>query len=135
MRISVTLEQVFIMASQAIYEKAVRHNLPSAFVTSLERVDQFVIGAVLVRHNKPRWYYDNSLDFTSAPLQSLLSKSEQQELVLQTETHTLFTVESESKEKTFDINLSLDGDVSNDLYWISYNSFTIGKSCNCECWW
>ena len=104
------------MASQVIYEKAVLHNLPSAFVTSLERVDQFVIGAVLVRHNKQRWYYDNSLDFTSAPLQSLLSKSEQQDLLLQTETHTLFTVDSESKEKTFDINLSLDGDVSNDLY-------------------
>ena len=103
------------MASQSIYEKAVRLSFPSAFVTSLEKIDEFVIGAVLVRHHKQRWYYGNSLDFTSAPLQSLLSKSEQQSFSFQTETHTLFTGESESKEKSLNINPSLDGDVRNIL--------------------
>ena len=103
------------MASQLIYEKAVRQNHPSAFVTSLERIDEFVIGTVLVRHNKQRWYHDNSLDFTSAPLQCLLSKSEQQGFSLQTETDTLLTGETESKEKSLNINLGLDADVSNNL--------------------
>ena len=93
------------MASQLIYEKAVRQNLSSAFVTSLERIDEFVIGTVLVRHNKQSWYHDNSLDFTSAPLQCLLSKSEQQGFSLQTETDTLLTEETESKEKSLNINL------------------------------
>ena len=100
------------MASQVIYEKAVRHNLPSAFVTSLERIDEFVIGAVLVRHHKQHWYHDNSLDFTSAPLQCLLSKSEKQDFSFQTQTDTLLTGESESKETSLDINLGIDGDVS-----------------------
>ena len=105
-----------MMASQEIYEKAVRYNLPSAFVTPLERIDEFVIGAVLVRHNKQRRYHDNSLDFTSAPLQSLLSKSEQQSFSFLSEIDTLLSVESESKEMPFNnINLSLDGDVSNNL--------------------
>ena len=103
------------MASQVIYEKVVRHNLPSAFVTSLERVNRFVIGAVLVRHRKPRWYDRKCLDFTSAPLQSLFSNSEQQGFSLQTETDTLLTGETESKEKSLNINLGLDADVSNNL--------------------
>ena len=105
-----------MMASQKIYEKAVCHNLPSTFVTSLERIDEFVIGAVLVRHHKQRWYRDNSLDFTSAPLQSLLSeKSEQQSISFETKTDTLLNITGESKEKSLNINLSLDGDVSNNL--------------------
>ena len=104
-----------MMASQKIYEKAVCHNLPSTFVTSLERIDEFVIGAVLVRHHKQHWYHDNSLDFTSAPLQSLLSKSEQQSISFETKTDTLLNITGESKEKSLNINLSHDEDVSNNL--------------------
>ena len=103
------------MASQVIYEKVVRHNLPSAFVTSLERVDRFVIGAVLVRHRKPGWYHPNSLDFTLVPLQSLFSNSEQQDFSFQIKTDTLLTGEAVTKEKSINFNLSLDADVSCNL--------------------
>ena len=102
-------------ASQLIYEKAVRQSLPSAFVTSLERIDEFVIGVVLVRRHKQRRYYSNSLDFTSAPLQLLLSRSEQESFSFQTTRKTLLTGESTSKEKFIVINPSLDVDVSNIL--------------------
>ena len=107
-----------MMASQAIYEKAVRHNLPSAFVTSLERIDEFVIGTVLVRHHKYFRCYDKSLDFTSVPLQSLLSeKSEQQKVLFDTKTDRLLNItgETESQEKSLNIKISHDEDVSNNL--------------------
>ena len=105
------MHKVFIMASQVIYEKAVRHHLPSAFVTSLERTDEFVIGAVLVRHHKHHWYHDNSLDFTSIPLQCLLSKSEQQGFSFQTKS----AGETECKERSLNITFGLNRDVSNNL--------------------
>ena len=107
-----------MMASQAIYEKAVRHNLPSAFVTSLERIDEFVIGTVLVRHHKYFRCYDKSLDFTSLPLQYLLSEeSEQQNVSFETKTNTLLNItgETESQENSLNIKISHDADVSNNL--------------------
>ena len=104
------------MATQKVFEKAVLRDLLSVIVPSLERSEEFVIPVVLVPHNKPHWYHDKSLDFTSAPLQSLLSESEQQGFSFNTKTSTYLTKGTESEETCFNVNLLLKGNVSNNFY-------------------
>lgn len=103
------------MSTQAVFERAVKHHLPKAFITHLERIDEFNLGQVLTYHSKPHWWWPKSkeLDYTGMPLESLLTEGElKSQYKLETKKDELFSATSDQSNKTVDLDLDLDADVS-----------------------
>ena len=94
---------------QTAFERAVRHQLPSAFAASLERVDEFEVGKVLVLHRKPRFWRLHrwqALDFTGLHLTALL-----EDLDVRTQSRVGLTSDTDTTEKTFRLNLGADAEL------------------------
>ena len=99
------------MALQEILlERAVRHHLPSAFATLLERVKEFEVGKVLVLHKKPHfWRRHHQLDFTSLSLTALLNESE--DLHVRTQSSVEFTNDTVSSKNIVTLNVDADAEL------------------------
>lgn len=81
------------MAGQSLFGRAVGFHLPSAVPVQLERVDDFVLGKVLIYQRKPRLFLPcrkHKLSFTDYALSDLLVKDSN--LTFATETKFLFEV-------------------------------------------
>ena len=100
-------------STQSVFERAVRHHLPSAFVTLLERVDEFAVGKVLVLHKKPHVFRHRELDFTSLPLSALISEAQSggNALNFQTESKKLFDYSSDASNRVIKLDLDLDAEL------------------------
>ncbi|XP_019857900.1 PREDICTED: uncharacterized protein LOC100633190 [Amphimedon queenslandica] len=55
------------MSTQAVFERAVKHHLPTAFISYLERIDEFQLGQVLTYHSKPHWWKRKEVDYAGVP--------------------------------------------------------------------
>ena len=108
-------------STQKIFERAVKHHLPDAFVSLLDRIDEFKLGTVLIYHHKPHFWRSKELDFTGVRLKNLLEESQRAGFDFETETEVLFDSTSDSSQRTVNIDLDLDGEVSNIIIAISMN--------------
>ena len=99
-------------STQTIFSRAVKHHVQDAFVSILDRIDEFNIGAVLVYNDKPRFWRKKELNFSGVQLSDLLEKSQQTEFSFNTETKVLFNETDDSSQRTVNIDLDLDGEVS-----------------------
>ena len=97
-------------STQSVFERAVRHHLPSSFVTLLDRVDDFSVGKVLVLHKKPHFWRRAELDFTSLDLETLLTKS-QDGFKIQTERKKLYDQSSDASNRMIKLDLGLDAEL------------------------
>lgn len=101
------------MSSQIVFEHGVKHHLPHAFISLLERIDEFQIGTVLTLHDKPHWWRKKELDFTSLPLEALITDDLKNDFKLQTEKNVLFSESDDQSNRVVDIDLDLDAEVIN----------------------
>ena len=104
-------------STQSVFERAVRHHLPSAFVPLLERVDEFAVGKVLVLHKKPHFWRHDALDFTSLDFQLLLTEvqSKGKAFGVQTERKKQFDQSVDSSNRMIKIDLGLDAELKTKL--------------------
>lgn len=102
--------------SQIVFERAVKHHLPTVFITELERVDEFNLDQVLLYHHKHHWYTINSrreVDYTGMPLENILAEGElKTQYKVETEKTVLFSATSDQSNRTVDVDLDLDAEVS-----------------------
>ena len=98
-------------STQIIFERAVRHHIHDAFVSLVERIDDFNIGTVLLYHEKPHWWRKKEIDFTGAQLADLISEDMRGDFSVSTESSVIFDETSDSSQRTVDIDLDLDGEV------------------------
>lgn len=100
-------------STQSVFERAVRHHLPSAFVSLLERVDEFDVGKVLVLHKKPHFWREKKLDFTSLHISALLKEvqGEGKALDIHTESKKLFDQSSDASNRLVKLDLGLDAEL------------------------
>ena len=101
---------------QAVFEKAVKKYLPTAIPASLEKIDEYSVGKVLVYSKKPRKLIPmrkHELDFTGFALQSLLSGN--QELKISTARTYLFDTDKSTISKGVKVDLEGDVDLENAL--------------------
>lgn len=100
-------------STQIIFSRAVKHHLHDAFVSLLDRIDEFQLGAVFTYHGKPHFWRKKELNFTGAQLADLLATSDAAEagFTYNSDSKVLFDETSDSSERTIDIDLDLDGEV------------------------
>ena len=99
---------------QVVLDRAVKHHLPSAFASPLERVDEFEIGKILLHHKKPRFWRHKELDFTSLPLHSLLADSK--DFKFERQTTIEFTSDSDKSQRVVNVDLDVDAEVK--THWL-----------------
>ena len=97
-------------STQSVFERAVRHHLPSSFVTLLDRVDDFSVGKVLVLHKKPHFWRRDELDFTSLDFETLLTEA-QAEFSIQTERKKLYDQSKDASNRMIKLDLGLDAEL------------------------
>ena len=102
------------MSTQAVFERAVKHHLPTAFISYLERIDEFQLGQVLTYHSKPHWWRRKEVDYAGVPLETLLTEGDlKSQYKFETEKNELFSATSDQSTRTVDVDLDLDAEVSN----------------------
>ncbi len=99
-------------STQTIFSRAVQHHLQDAFVSILDRIDEFDIGTVLIYNEKPRFWRKTELNFSGVQLADVLEESQKAKFSFNTESKPLFDETSDSSQRTVNIDLDLDGDVS-----------------------
>ncbi len=102
------------MASQTLFGRAVGYHLPTAIPTTLERIDEFCLGKVLLHHKRPHKFMPwrkHDLDFTGYSLSTLLSEDEH--LKFATASNFLFDVKK--GVSTVDVQLGLDAELKEAL--------------------
>ena len=101
------------MSAQVVFQRAVKHHVPSAFVSSLERIDEFKIGTVLLYHDKPHWWSwgKKELDFVGLPISELIAEEQRGDFHFQTESNVLFNETSDSSQRTINVDLDIDAEV------------------------
>lgn len=102
------------MAAQTLFNRAVGYHLPTAIPTTLERIDEFSLGKVLLFHKRPHKFMPwrkHELDFTGYSLSSLLAEG--QNLQFSTASNFLFDVEK--GVSTVDVQLGLDAELKEAL--------------------
>lgn len=99
-------------STQTVFVRAVRHHVHDAFVSLVDRIDEFNIGTILVYTEKPRFWRKKELNFTGAQLSDLLVEDQKGDFAFNTESKVIFDKTSDSSQRTVDIDLDLDADVS-----------------------
>ncbi len=102
---------------QAIFGKAVKKYLPTAIPVSLEKIDEYKVGSILVYSKKPRKLIPmrkHELDFTGFSLQSLLVEGSK-ELSITTARTFLFDTDKATVSKSVKVDVSTDFDLENSI--------------------
>lgn len=101
-------------STQIIFSRAVKHHLHDGFVSLLDRIDEFNLGAVFTYHGKPHFWRKKELDFTGAQFSDILTKTEgaaEAGFTYKNDSKVLFDETSDSSQRTVNIDLDLDGEV------------------------
>ncbi len=102
------------MAAQTLFSRAVGYHLPTAIPITLDRIDEFSLGKVLLFRKRPHKFMPwrkHDLDFTGHSLSSLLAEG--QNLQFTSTSNFLFGVER--GVSTVDVHLELDAELKDAL--------------------